>query len=175
MRFALIAGLMASMMAAGTANAVPTTWNIDFEASGFNVLAPDPMSGSFTLTFDPTQGVSNSTAGLTVNSLAAPTTDGPGYSYVLGTDRLILGDLLNGTGTHFDFTNDWSLVIYNFTTGPGFFFSATNRFEQGSEMPYVLNASVSVVPLPPALLMVLSAFAGLGLLRRRRFRGAIAA
>src|SRR5689334_11633264 len=64
-----------SAFSIGSANAATVTDYVTFTASNFSVfngsspVPTDPVMGSFTITFDPTQTYNDSTQGITLNSL----------------------------------------------------------------------------------------------------------
>ncbi len=156
-----------------------------FTTSGFNSplgTAPtDPVTGSFTVTFDPTQGYAGDTADITLNSLTITTPGSPiafDYytSYPGGGDLMYVGGTNAGVnGCQFN-TNDFCLVIDFFHNQPfvsSFTYTVAGRGEESygaySTNPnFTESITVTTVPLPATLLLFGSGLLGLGGWRRFR-------
>ena len=84
-----LASLAAIGMLAASAQAATITENLSFSLSGFvdvsgdNLAPPDPLvTGSFTVTYDPTQSYGSDTTDIVVHSLNGVTVDSPlGFTY----------------------------------------------------------------------------------------------
>jgi hypothetical protein len=199
--FASAATGLGLLVSGVSAQAALEKFDVSFTAGGFasayGQLAPeDPVTGSFTILFDPTLTYTDSTTGITLTSLNitlgsplsfdySPTTNGNGFA-----DELVVGGLEDGAGTvQIDpSTNDFILHIYTFTAGAVFqqvvysqtIYSAAEWYNDplgvgGSVIGY---GSVTVtevpVPEPSTWAMMLLGFASLGFLGYRK-RGALAA
>ena len=114
-----LATLAAIGLIAGSAHATPITENIDFSLSGFvDVInsAPSPISlitGSFTVTYDPTLTYDSDTTDIVVHSLTGVTVDSPlGFTY--GSNLMEFGGTQTGSNYVASFTNDL-VVSFNLT------------------------------------------------------------
>ena len=115
---------LAILLQATLAHGALITVNVSFSAGGFGPSAPvDPVTGSFTLTFDPDDGsVANEPSGISLDSLNLALDSPFGFTYSAGTDQLTVG----GTGAGVDgitvvpATNDLYATISNLTTSPTF-------------------------------------------------------
>jgi hypothetical protein len=160
---------------------------VTFSANTFSAGAPtDPVTGSFTITFDPTMTYADSTSGITLNSLnitldsalsfdyspSPQTVDGTTYA----AGELVVGGSFDGAG-HVQFspaTNDFWLFINTFTTTPAFDQVGYAQTAAGNNQFFTTNqtGSVSVepapVPIPAAGWLLLSALGGLGLAGMRK-------
>ena len=175
-RSAVLCLAMAAAVAGGPVSAETMRWNIDFSATFApdGGITPNPVSGNFTVMFDPARSFRNSKEGLTVNFLNAPTTMGTYYSYSAPEDQvrsfLAIGDLISGVNGLAGFTDDYIVSIYGF---PDVQFpsnvEATNADVAGVTGAIHQNITVTSVPVPipaPALLLI-SALAGISLIRRK--------
>jgi PEP-CTERM motif len=184
-----------------SAQAALEKFDVSFTAGGFASAysgqpAPeDPVTGSFTIVFDPTLTYTDSTAGITQTSLNivsdsalsfdySPTGNGNGFA-----DELVVGGIEDGAGSvqYAPSTNDFILHIYTFTTGPVFqqvVYSQTTYSDalwyndpMGVGGPEIGYGSVTVtevpVPEPSTWAMMGLGFAGLGFLAYRK-RAALA-
>lgn len=177
---------VALLMPVGTAGAATITNLVTFTANSFvdqnltpGIAPVDPVTGSFTITFDPTVDATNQTAGITLGSLNLSLGSALSYNYDSATDRLEVGGLSNGANALFfnPPQNDFWLFIDNFLSGtPLFDQVGYAQVSAGSNVYFTLNqtGSVTVTPVPlPATLPLLAG--GLGLIaflrRRRQSRG----
>jgi hypothetical protein len=199
---------VSALMLIGTlpAMAAPVTDDVTFSATSFSGGAPplytggtaptDPVTGSFTITFDPTKTYLDSTTGITLGSLnialgSALSFDYSPNSYTIGVTTFDAGELVVGgldagaccvelTPSTFD---DFYLQILNFASTPAFnqlgytiaangdyFYSAT-----GSSGGSVSVTPVSATPLPAALPLFATGLGAMGLFGWRRKRKAPAA
>ncbi len=116
---------MVVLLAAPSSEAAPVTLTFSFSASGFSPLvgpdpAPiDPVSGSATVTFDPTVSIFNQSVGPTLNSINLPALGSAfGFTYRSDLDRLIFGGVqsaVDGVSPNAP-GNDFFVVIDGATT-----------------------------------------------------------
>jgi hypothetical protein len=153
----------------------------------------NPVTGAFTITFDPTQTYLDSTTGITLNSLnilldSALSFDYSPSAYTAGgqlfaAGELVVGGLNNGaccvelTPSTF---NDFYLQILNFTSAPAFEQLGYTIAANGDYFYSALGArggsvSVTPTPLPAALPLFASGLGALGLFGWRRKRKSAAA
>jgi PEP-CTERM motif len=185
---ALAAG--AAVMGAGAANAAGVHDLVSFSASDFTVgvgsdPAPtDPVTGSFTISFDPTQTYTDETAGITLNSLNIALGSALSFSY--STTGSFAGVLVVGgiqdTAAAVQYspsTDDFWLFINDFATTPAFrqlgytqtAVSSANLFytpDPGGTGSVTVTPITGGVPEPSTWAMMLAGFAGLGFLGYRQ-------
>jgi hypothetical protein len=184
--------LLASLLAASTtAPAGAATYNITFSATNFAGSpdgSPNPatVEGNFQVTFDPGQDYVNATSGITFNALNL-TVDGPfGFNYYQGAGggSFQIGGLQNGVNGIMYGSNDFLLTIERFTAGTllsEMFYTAYAQTVLGvryfitpdslghpTDNPNGYARVTMVTPLPGSLLLLLTAFGGLGLAAYRR-------
>jgi hypothetical protein len=204
---AFAATALAIFAMTGSAQASSVTETYDFTLSNFvdigggNVPAPyTTVTGSFTLTFDPTVTYTDQSAGLTVNSFSGGpidstlvfSTSSPGSPYFIS-----IGGLDNGAGLIAYGTNDFVLQLrfadgsnlgspelpvctdpgYSCGGNPAFYASGYSLASYQSAAWFPTTASVSATPLPATLPLFATGLGGLGLLgwRRKRKAAALAA
>jgi hypothetical protein len=168
---------------------------VTFTASGFTSafgepVPTDPVTGSFTITFDPTQTYVDQTVGITLNSLNislgstlafdySPTANSHGDA-----DELVVGGLQAGADSVFlspTVFDDFYLHIFTYSSTPTFqqvgytTSSATpNSNYFFTDLPNSGAGSVTVTPItgtapePATWAMMLAGFASLGFLGYRR-------
>jgi PEP-CTERM motif len=190
---AFVAGSVA--VSAQAADAALVHDLVTFTASGFTSafgepVPTDPVTGSFTITFDPTQTYVDQTVGITLNSLNislgstlafdySPTANSHGDA-----DELVVGGLQAGADSVFlspTVFDDFYLHIFTYSSTPTFqqlgytTSSATadsNYFF--TDLPNSGAGSVTVTPItgtapePATWAMMLAGFASLGFLGYRR-------
>lgn len=190
---ALVAGGVA--MGGQAANAAIVSDLVTFSASGFtsafgDPVPTDPVTGSFTITFDPTQTYTDQTIGITLKTLNislgsalafdySPTGNGNGAA-----DELVVGGLQAGAGAVYlspTVYDDFYLHILTYSSTPTFqqlgyttssAIADTNYFY--TDLPNSGAGSVTVTPItgatpePATWAMMLAGFAGLGFLGYRR-------
>ncbi len=185
---ALVAG-GASVMA-GAANAALVHDLVTFSASNFTVgsgsdPAPvDPVTGSFEISFDPTQTYTDETAGITLDTLNITLGSALSFSYsTTGSFAgiLVVGGINDGASSIIfnPSTDDFWLFVNNYATAPSFkqlgytqtSVSANNLFftpdPEGTGLVTVTPIT-SGVPEASTWAMMLAGFAGLGLLGYRQ-------
>ncbi len=173
--------LVLSMISQASASTV--TDLVTFEASGFteflggSVPAPvDPVTGSFTISFDPTQTYSVTTTGITLNSLNLTQATPMGFDYSPTAQPggfLTVGGVTAGNIEDVPGTNDFYLLIYGFTTAPSmaellYGTSSSGEVRWSAYTGTVTVSAVSAVPLPASALLFGSGL--LGLLGWRKLR-----
>jgi hypothetical protein len=185
----LISTLAISAICGGLpASAAVQTDNISFSAGGFisvygQPVPTDPVTGSFAITFDPTLTYTDSTAGITLDSLNIPLGSALSFSYSLtGGGELVVGGIADGAGAIqiSPSTDDFYLHIFTFTTTPTF--QQLGYSEAALNPSYFYNdltnggsgsVSVTAVPEPTTWAMMLLGFAGLGFAGYRRTKQAV--
>jgi PEP-CTERM motif len=152
-----------------------------------------PVTGSFTLTFDPTQTYLDNTAAITNPVLGGITSDSVfafDYSpnaYTIGITTFAAGELVVGGSAagacciDLDTANDFYLQILTFTTSPTFnqlgyatypsndYFYTLNGSSGGS---VTVTPQTAVTPEPGTLMLFGSGLLGLPYLLRRKKRSA---
>ena len=181
---AFLAGFLACCLASlSTAQAAIVELNFDLEISEFSVAsgavadAPfDPVFLSFSVSFDDTSDILDSTAGLTA-SASIPTAAAIAYTYLASNRSFFLGVTNNpesaGTvGTVrqvFSGTNDWGLIIGLKQAEPfldAFFYSTEGAVTLWRSV--TLEQVTSEVPEPGVLALFGVGLIGMGFARRRR-------
>jgi hypothetical protein len=202
LRSALFGALLACALVV-PAKAANVTWTYNFSLSEFmGGFAPGPspigpISGSFTLTFDPTITPQlNQTVGLTTNSLVGVTTDNPlAFSvFEFNSAYFISIGGLPSSGTINGFTNDFTLSLKfadaaslgspsltlcgepGFICGPlsqpSWFASGATVSSNGDIFLATVGTveAIAAVPETSTWAMMFLGFAGVGLLTYRRSR-----
>lgn len=202
---------VSALMLIGTlpAMAGTVTDDVTFSATSFSGGAPpsysggtaptDPVTGSFTITLDPTQTYLDNTTGITLGTLnialdSALSFDYSPNSYTIGATTFDAGELvvggINDGACCVELTpttsNDFYLQILNFTSAPAFnqlgytiaangdYFYSAGGTSGGS----VSVTPVSTTPLPAALPLFATGLGAMGLFgwrRKRKASDAIAA
>jgi PEP-CTERM motif len=185
---ALVAG--GAVMGAGAAKAALVHDLVEFSASDFetdvgsNPAPVDPVTGSFTISFDTTQTYTDETAGITLTpgslNIALGSTlsfsyNEPGSGLPAGT--LVVGGISDGAQmVQFSpSTDDFWLFINDFAVTPTFdqvgysqtAVSSANLFDTHSG-GVTVTPITSGVPEPSTWAMMLAGFAGLGFLGYRK-------
>jgi hypothetical protein len=179
----------------GSVNAATVTDDVTFSATSFTGGPPpsytggtsvDPVTGSFTITFDPTQTYLDST-GITLNtqniSLASPLVfdySPSAYAPFAAGELVVGGSSAGAANVLLESGNaDFYLQILTFTTTPTFqqlgyvteggsyFYSALGT---GAGSSVTVTPGVSATPLPAALPLFATGLGALGLLGWRRKR-----
>ncbi len=173
MRAKRIIGVLAVLLFATGARRVeadPITLSYGFIASDFGSGAlVDPVTGSFSITFDNSTSLLNQTTGLVYKNLNIVLDSAPSFDYVRNVDGLTLGAAVGGTGLVGAGTNDFFFSILNVSTdpvaGPAFVYAQASNSQ-------IYQGNVALTPVAatpePATLVLLGTGAAVVLLRRRR-------
>lgn len=136
------APLLALGLAGAPANAAIINVNSDFAANGFGPGAPvDPVTGTFSVTFDNSSSILNSVSGVTA-SLNIPV-DVIGFNYDPDFDILNVGGLFGGVDRILFSTNDFVLIVTGVSTAPAF---GGFSYTQTSETTFFSTESGSLTP-----------------------------
>jgi hypothetical protein len=202
MRTLLVASFATLAAGFSSASAAVVTETYSFSLGGFADGTGDPpvpspvatISGSFTLTFDPTLNHVDDTTGLVVHSfsgIGAPLDSPLGFSYVAATGEFVLGGLEPAPGDINPGTNDFAIFLNlanllkpqflpcsapgaecgTLTGDPGFIAAAFTRSGAGlDESGWFAAAAESevAVPEPPTWAMMFGGLALVALARARR-------
>ena len=186
----LMASAAIALLAASPLTAATITDNVSFVAADFGSFpsgtAPvDPVTGSFTITYDPTQTYLDTTSGISLDSLNI-TLDSPlSFSYSPtgpNADDLFVGGAAD-TAELVQFnpaTNDFTLSITGFSTAPGFnnltyaqVASGNNVFfTQGPTGTVTVTPVVASAPEPATWAVMVLGLFGLGAAMRAARRRA---
>jgi len=154
------------------------TVSFDLIASGFrdvfgSASAPvDPVTGSFSITFDNSTDLREQSAGATVSGLNLAM-DGPlGFAYGRMADVLIIGSLFNGAQSVGGGTNDFVFGINNISTNPT---AVDFAYAQRASPSNFLSRNVAIALTPtatpePGTLALMATGLTAAWLRRRRAR-----
>jgi PEP-CTERM motif len=187
---AFVAG--GAVMGAGAANAALVHDLVTFSASSLTVGAGgdpapvDPVTGSFTISFDPTLTYTDQTAGITLDSLNIALGSALSFSYNapgsgLPPGTLVVGGLSDGAQMvqFAPSTDDFWLFITNYATAPSYLqlgysqtaVSSANLFftpDPGGTGSVTVTPITTSVPEPATWAMMLAGFVGLSLVGYRR-------
>ena len=170
--------LLALVGTGSSVKASSITETVDFTASNFSTFvgstpAPeDPVKGSFTITFDPTMSVSGGTT-ISFNSINIALSAQPVFfNYAAGGELAVCSSSSASPICGItEAENSFLLQINDFATSPTF-----TDFEYGQSGVNALwdinEGSATVVPIPGALPLFVSALGAMGLLGWRRKRKA---
>jgi hypothetical protein len=159
------------------ANANMMTYLVTFTASDFNRSDGysgsiiDPVSGSFTVTFDKDLTYTDA---LGVTGFTANITTGPQHTfdYSHPADIFNIGGVVDSNDNNVIGypSDDYTLVISDFTNGPSFNYFSYTQIAYIDTLCYTYTGSVTVsaVPLPPAWLFFCSGIIPLAWARRRK-------
>ncbi|RYG85139.1 MAG: hypothetical protein EON59_12835 [Alphaproteobacteria bacterium] len=177
MRKILLAALTAVLgfsSASGTAAIV--TSRIDFSLAFAGPI--NPLVGSFTLTYDNTANVSDTTNGLVVNSLnlSVPSTIAFSHNYDpnTGQENFIIGGSVLGVGGTALEENDFAVGIISNASGTRvnggavYSFSGNYYFTSANFQPVVITPVASAVPEPACWALMIGGMGLAGGMMRRR-------
>jgi hypothetical protein len=174
-------GTAAIVLFSVSASAATITDKVMFNASNFApAQSPtDPVTGTFTITFDPTLNYADTTDGIVLDSLNIKLGSAISFNYNSTTDKLSVGGIANGTDV-IQFapgTDDFFLSINGFVSGnPAFdqtFYAqagATDLFSTGAVSGSVTTVTAVPGPIAGAGLpgLILASGGLLGWWRRRQ-------
>jgi hypothetical protein len=186
------------LCAAAPAKAALVTDYVTFSATGFTspfglAVPTDPVTGSFTITFDPTLTYVDNTAGITGGTVNLALDSAFAFDYSPtgnahgAADELVVGGAADGADNvqYLPPTNDFLIHIFTFTTAPTFqqlLYSQTglppndNGALFYTDLPDSGSGTVTVTPVTPGVpepstwALMLLGFAGLGFAGYRRSR-----
>jgi hypothetical protein len=203
MRTLLVASFATLAAGFSSASAAVVTETYSFSLGGFVDVDADPpvpsplatISGSFSVTFDPTLNHVNDTTGLVVHSfsgIGAPLDSQLGFTYVAATGEFALGGLEGGALFIAPGTNDFAIILNlanlskpqflpcsaprascGAATGdPAFILSGFTRsgadFDKSLWLAAAAESEVAAVPEPPTWAMMFGGLALVALARARR-------
>jgi hypothetical protein len=176
--------LTLSPASAATVSDLVTFSGNNFQASP-NPATPvpvDPVTGSFTISFDPTQDYLNSTTGISLNSLNINLGSTLAFTYNHMNDFLQVGGLFDGVQfVQFSpSTDDFVVQIFGLGAGaPTFNQIVYAQVSSPDTQFFTLNQTGTVsatpitaaVPEPSTWAMMMLGFAGIGFMTYRRRAG----
>ncbi|HEY2049374.1 MAG TPA: PEP-CTERM sorting domain-containing protein [Caulobacteraceae bacterium] len=191
---AAIAALFVSEASAATVHDLVTFSVTDFTSAFGQPVPTDPVTGSFTISFDSTMTYSDQTTGISLKNLNIPLDSAISFSYSpTGTSagELVVGGLNDGAAflSLNPSQNDFYLYINNFVTSPSFqqlgytetSSDASNGFNAYFYSPQQSGGTFTITPLtsvpePAAWTLLLAGLGGLGAaLRSSRRRSGLPA
>lgn len=186
-------GALAIALGQGTAIASPIMRTFNFTASDFSDIigssaAPvSTVTGSITVTFDPTVPETDDTTGIVLNSLNIALTSPISFSYFNTSDQIIFGGLQFGAGVEGTGFDDFGVVFTSASSATPGFKSLLYRVSgplagsgfQAGTGSVTATPAIPVTPPPsevqePATLAVLTFGLGALATMRRRARTAAA-
>ena len=148
-------------------HAVPITRTYDFSASFGGAIAPDPATGTITVTFDPDGGDVFGATSATLDSSNFVNDSSLVFNFFTVTDSIQVGGSLNGLGGVLDNTNDFLLSLDQAASATPFFSLPMFLTQSGFSQAQSISSTVSVAVPEPGTLGLLGAGL-LGLWFRRK-------
>lgn len=147
-----------------------------FVASGFrptlgSSIAPvDPVTGSFSITFDNSADLREQSKGLTFSNLNIALDGPPGFAYGVVADALIIGSLFSGAQSVTGASNDFVFGINNASTHPSpVDFAYAQRSSDAIFQTFNVTLTLTPAAVPePTTLALLGTGMTVALLQRRR-------
>ena len=180
-KFWAAAGAALVVAMAGAASAATITKTYSFAGTGFvgfylNTPPPiDPLIGSVTVTFDPTQFATNETNGITVDSSNFSLGSAISFNYNPWSDQIIFGGANISTIAVGPGTDDFALDILHATSAaPQYHTAIYTRASTPGEVwagPLSFRSAVptvDAVPEPQTWALMLLGFGSAGVMLRRR-------
>ncbi len=165
----LVAGaLLVCSFGARRADADTITVSANFVATGFRTGAPvDPVTGTFSVTFDNDVFTDGQTAGITLSNLNIAVDARPAFFYNPDLDLLILGSTFNGLFTVIHDTNDFFLTIGHASTAP---INVQLVYAQDGSAVFRGAATLTPTPIPEPSTLALAMIGVIGIALRERVR-----
>jgi len=178
----LMAVLLLTLSMVSQARATTVTDLVTFSATDFTAVPSgttvpvDPVVGSFTITFDPTQNYTNATSGIALYnapSLNIPLGSSLSFNYDTLTGELVVGGIEYGTGiVEFPGSDDFYLQIANFTTTPtfiqlGYVLNDNYFYTPGAGLDGTVTVGPVPAPEPCTMLLLGSGLVGIVTFRKK--------
>jgi hypothetical protein len=163
-------GLAAVMLASLPHNAQAATISLDYTATATDFAngtpAFDPAIVSFTLSFDNSATITNSSAGLSVTS-NNPFSGSARFTYFAFSDVLTIG-ANNDSNILSSSTDDFAIEFSDVSTSPTLFvFDVTSASNPLIMFGHTLSANDNSIPEPPMFAMFGAAMLGIAVMRIR--------